>query len=523
MDERFNLLLICDTEKESTELRRGLPERIECYRPRVGPTALAIEITAIVLDKSWEVSFSDKIFDLCVFSLKGNTAPLFMVNNALMRDNTRHILFIAEKTRDLPPSWQSRGPRDQVLVRPFNHIDYLRRVERLLLSTKKANIEEIKEPAYLGFLKRAIQTERRILKPVYDPELPAGFFYPQVAESFGPGVDDAALLEHLVALGMCRKQIDNRFRACPQCGGTHLNYRQTCPRCESLDFSIETIIHHFACGHMDSFENYNDDGDLVCPKCRKQLRQIGLDYEKPAMNARCVACAHVFSDSRIEVQCQSCMHLCPPDKTLERTIYSYELTAPAEDAVVSNQVIAVDLGSVLKNQNTGLYAKQYFVHELGREMARFTRYRIPSSLLLMRLNNLHEVQTRHPDRAVEYISSIFSIVAKHLRTLDLSCVWSQNMLAVLLPATPLEGAQIVADRMFQRCEEIDHILDLDQPDLTISAVAFCDDYRTWQDMIQDALDCLAAPMVEVDGQGDLTLFDEAAANPIDGRGPDEPA
>ncbi|HTM20945.1 MAG TPA: diguanylate cyclase [Kofleriaceae bacterium] len=507
MDERFNLLLVCESEAEATEFRAGLPERLACYRPRVGATALPLDQTTIVLDGSWEVSFSDKIFDLCVFSLRGATAPLFMVNNALLRDNTRHILFIADRTRDLPPSWQPRGNHDLVLVRPFSHADYLRRVERLLLDAKRVNIDEIKEPAYLAFLKRAIQADRRILKPVYDPELPKGFFYPQVAESFGAGVDDTALLEHLVTLGMCRKTIDNRLRLCPACTGGHLNYRQSCPRCEALDFSIETIIHHFACGHMDSFDNYNHDGEMVCPKCNKKLRQIGLDYEKPAVNARCNACSFIFADARIEVQCLDCMHRCPPDKTLERMVYAYELTAPADDAVVSNQVVAVDLASVMRNEHTGLYAKQYFVHELGREMARFTRYRIPSSLLLVRLNNLHEVQVRHPERAVEYISSIFHVVAKHLRQLDLSCVWSQDILAVLLPATPLEGAQIVADRMFERCSEIDHILDLEQPDLTVSAVAFCDEYRTWQDLIQDAMECLAAPLVEAEGD-DPSLLDQ---------------
>ena len=36
-------------------------------------------------------------------------------------------------------------------------------------------------------------------------------------------------------------QLDNRFRACPQCSCSHLNYRQVCPRCDALDFTIELI------------------------------------------------------------------------------------------------------------------------------------------------------------------------------------------------------------------------------------------------------------------------------------------
>src|SRR5208283_6045339 len=101
----------------------------------------------------------------------------------------------------------------------------------------------------------------------------------------------------------------------------------------------------------------------------------------------------------------------------------------------TNQLVGVDLAVVLRNRATGFYSKPYFMHEIAREMNRFKRYRSPFSLLMVRLNNIDDVRIRQPARINEYISSIFTAISHDLRTLDLTCVWGSDLLAVMLPET----------------------------------------------------------------------------------------
>jgi diguanylate cyclase (GGDEF)-like protein len=201
----------------------------------------------------------------------------------------------------------------------------------------------------------------------------------------------------------------------------------------------------------------------VCPKCSKQLRQIGRDYEKPTGLYRCRACAAVSSDTKVVATCLSCRTRCKPEETHERVFHAYELTPQADEAVAAGNLGGFDLAAVLRDSGNGLYAKSFLVYEIKREMARFRRYGAPCSLIMTRLANLAEVRLRAPERTGEYIQALSRAVTQDLRDLDLTAVWGGDTLATLLPMTDAEGATVVAARVEKAARACADTFELDLP------------------------------------------------------------
>lgn len=77
---------------------------------------------------------------------------------------------------------------------------------------------------------------------------------------------------------------------CPKCNHSHLLYTECCPKCGSSNLKIQNIIHHFSCANVSPESSYNVGGMLICPKCHKKLRHIGVDYDRPAVVYTCNDC-----------------------------------------------------------------------------------------------------------------------------------------------------------------------------------------------------------------------------------------
>src|SRR5690606_21361398 len=123
----------------------------------------------------------------------------------------------------------------------------------------------------------------------------------------------------------------------------------------------------------------------VCPKCSVTLRQIGLDYDKPAGHWSCEECAFIFPEPVVEAQCLRCAQTCDPDETLPQSIYRYAVTPLVAEAVAEGRIGGVSLSSILRNKYTGLYSRQYFEHEVMRELTRSNRYSMPYALLAIHI------------------------------------------------------------------------------------------------------------------------------------------
>lgn len=98
----------------------------------------------------------------------------------------------------------------------------------------------------------------------------------------------------------------NKIYLCPNCHHSHMLYVENCPKCGSSEIQSEEVIHHFRCANVSPEHTYNFGGQLRCPKCKKVLRHIGIDYDRPATVFSCKNCDHSFLNPDTKAICTNC-------------------------------------------------------------------------------------------------------------------------------------------------------------------------------------------------------------------------
>ncbi|HYZ60081.1 MAG TPA: hypothetical protein VE544_10540, partial [Nitrososphaeraceae archaeon] len=82
-----------------------------------------------------------------------------------------------------------------------------------------------------------------------------------------------------------------------------------CQNCHASDFIKGKVIEHNKCGNVDLEESYishSKEDKLICQKCNKELRLIGVDYFRLESAFKCRHCSVVFSSPQQEYDCTEC-------------------------------------------------------------------------------------------------------------------------------------------------------------------------------------------------------------------------
>jgi len=450
MNDTCRILLICDDDLSGLELRRmlGTEMRIEPLLSQGPARTLTLEIEEVVLSGTWEIGVQDRHYRLCIISVPGGASPMAeLARHPTLLGNVATVLYLMEGGGMTLSAGALRPGRDRLLGLPCSRATLLGTVERMLLGALAQRSVGGEDPRCLALVQALVTAEERTVRPVFAVDDLNGWVYPLVLRHAGPGMDQLAMLERLVEHGICTRVVDQRVRSCPSCSGLQLVYGEACARCASVDFVRETIIHHFACAHMDTQSAFTKGNELVCPKCRVTLHQIGRDYEKPTGCYRCQSCAFISTETRITARCLTCQAQVSPEETVERLIYSYTLTAKADDAAQAGNLTGLGMASVLRNHTTGLFAKSFFIFSLERELERRRRYTTAVSLVMVRSTRLEAVRRDGPNSYADYVQVMWKAATAGLRTLDVPCVCEEGVLAIMLPATALPGAEVVAQRI----------------------------------------------------------------------------
>ncbi len=143
--------------------------------------------------------------------------------------------------------------------------------------------------------------------PVFDPD--EGFTYCPVLEEMGirdcEGLED--VLRELTREGILRAELHDNIAVCGRCGSHRLIIRPVCPYCGSINFNRTTVIEHLACGYSGPETDFKTpSGEMICPKCGKKLRAIGVDYLRTADVYLCSDCGEFFSLPELKFVCADC-------------------------------------------------------------------------------------------------------------------------------------------------------------------------------------------------------------------------
>jgi hypothetical protein len=178
----------------------------------------------------------------------------------------------------------------------------------------------------LTLLRFLFTRQRDALEPVRDPSSRSGWAYPPL-DLLGELEAD---LEALVAGRYLERLLLDRLSTCRRCGDARLLFREVCAACRSPNVERGEMLHHYACGHVQAESAFRRGERLVCPSCGLGLRQVGVDYERPASLLECVACEYVAADGLTEARCLGCGQSSLAEEVGSHAIYKYVLTSAGQ-------------------------------------------------------------------------------------------------------------------------------------------------------------------------------------------------
>lgn len=110
-------------------------------------------------------------------------------------------------------------------------------------------------------------------------------------------------LEELEKRGLLVAEIWDNLVVCPRCGSHKLFIQLRCPSCGSGKLVRKSTIQHLSCGHYGLEEEFAVGDRLVCPKCNKILKALGVDYRRPGKVYKCLNCGALTPTPNFKFAC----------------------------------------------------------------------------------------------------------------------------------------------------------------------------------------------------------------------------
>jgi diguanylate cyclase (GGDEF)-like protein len=110
---------------------------------------------------------------------------------------------------------------------------------------------------------------------------------------------------------------------------------------------------------------------------------------------------------------------------------------------------------------TGLYNYRFFAKQLKIEMARTKRTGQPCSLIMIDLDDFKLLNdTRGHDEGNKYLVTVSQVILEKLRPTDILCRYGGDEFAIIMPATYLFDAMLIARRLRNAITQIPPRLDV---------------------------------------------------------------
>lgn len=239
-------------------------------------------------------------------------------------------------------------------------------------------------------------------------------------------------LEKAKQLNYLSFKLQDYVHLCKSCSGNYLNFRECCPKCESIDIKAHDMVHHFVCAHVAPEKDFKSENGLECPKCDKQLRHIGIDYDKPSTIYSCNTCSHEFQNAGMNALCLDCGTENEVDELLEKAVGSYMITQKGEQLlfqsknyISGNNTPSIDKGSL---------SLPLFKMIVGQEIQRIKTTNGNSLFVKIEFQN-DELLLLNADIKKALTKEIGDIIKSYLKEADILSAERFNKYYLLLPET----------------------------------------------------------------------------------------
>ena len=227
------------------------------------------------------------------------------------------------------------------------------------------------------------------------------------------------------------QKIIDKVNLCKTCLGCYLNFRESCTNCKSIDLKSIELIHHFRCAYIGPAKDYEKDGKLICPKCDKELRHIGIDYDKPSEINECNDCGHQSQESTMKALCVDCGTENDLQYLQTRAISNYQLTSFGRDLAVTG-IKKFDTKALPTSHDNRIIPYEVFTimhrHELERSQLRNNDSQI--GVLVLREPVLSHLDQMTREKIMR--ESLLAI-SHYLRPVDFVTARDLNTFLMILP------------------------------------------------------------------------------------------
>ncbi len=233
------------------------------------------------------------------------------------------------------------------------------------LEIKPVNTVSFQESMMLRFLNYMYTRDGKIT-PKKNRYETLGYLYPFISLFYTKDAFSIfKLLDKMEKDAFINSQLKDYVQLCNPCHDSYLVYKETCPKCNSIDITPHDIIHHFVCAHVAPEEDFkNPESDQIeCPKCNKHLRHIGIDYDKPSAVYQCNNCNHDFQNATVIAECHTCNHHNQLEELVQFPIKEYQLTLQGIQTLKQG----FNSNSNDEKENTATIFHQLVKHEAKRQ------------------------------------------------------------------------------------------------------------------------------------------------------------
>ncbi|MFP2995172.1 hypothetical protein ABN763_04650 [Spongiivirga sp. MCCC 1A20706] len=309
-----------------------------------------------------------------------------------------------------------------------NRIDVIsKRLKRISLTKNGAHDDQL-QYKILAFL----FTRNHPIEPIADRTSLIGYILPLIDLFYKKEevLPKLLMLEKSVASGHLTMKLHDHVHLCKNCHGNYLNFIETCPKCDSIDIKAQDIVHHFVCAHVAPEKDFKTKEGLSCPKCDKQLRHIGIDYDKPSSMYNCNCCNHEFQTPNMVAKCIDCETENELSALIKKTIGTYSITSLGEEWLLGN----VQQNSQISISPDGIMTLSLFKIIAGQELKRITISKATSQMASIRFEN-NRLGHFDDDTKKALVKEIGTIIQSYLLPSDVLAADAYNSYYLLLPDT----------------------------------------------------------------------------------------
>lgn len=389
---------------------------------------------------------------------------------------------------------------DDYITKPFDFDELVARMEAVLRRSKQergASGAAASSPpralspddeGRLRLLKEMESQKVSSLAPVYDLSSRSAYAYPLAAKIFS--VKDGSELRHLEALAdrQCfYREFFDKILLCPFCKNYNLNIRETCPACHSPQVKAVEMVHHYRCAYTGVEDEFKQGIDYVCPKCHKELKNIGVDYDKPGQSFFCEACKTLSNEASTEAQCRVCLQAFSVDNALRQNIYSYSITQKGREAIQEGSFGEPTSQDSWMDSGMDVYTLRYLRSLLSQEIKQAEHFKRPLSLLMISIENFKEVLEQKGEVLSRKMMKDFTqIVKEGLRPVDIPASFHENSLVVMMVECDKKQAREIAKSLRTKIEK-DLMPQYDFARFALRAASFPEDGNNEEALLQSLL------------------------------------